>query len=134
MVRLKVIRIVGFKQRFAVISIPYGSIKSCLHIAIADAHLVISIPYGSIKRITLKTYKAYCKISIPYGSIKSFFRDHDTSQCFVFQFLMVRLKGSPRRAGPARPQLFQFLMVRLKAISFPSAAPLYSHFNSLWFD
>ena len=54
----------------------------------------------------------YEKISIPYGSIKSLCPAVLTENFFIFQFLMVRLKG----------------------LSYPYPICWHGHFNSLWFD
>ena len=100
----------------------------------------VSIPYGSIKSpwsCGLSTPGLW--VSIPYGSIKSSHEFIMRFAPFLFQFLMVRLKGvcpsegrsafcvsipygsikRPCRISPhPAPTPFQFLMVRLKVPLF----------------
>ncbi len=57
-------------------------------------------------------------ISIPYGAIKSVSRLFAKSLFEVFQFLMVRLKGSLPVGFSQLRLVFQFLMVRLKVSGF----------------
>ena len=52
-------------------------------------------------------------ISIPYGAIKSGNPIYDRVIKYIFQFLMVRLKGAMNFSNAIK-DVFQFLMVRLK--------------------
>ena len=55
-------------------------------------------------------------VSIPNGSIKSFIVKHDGKYFVMFQFQMVRLKGSKAKEIINSYKSFQFQMVRLKAL------------------
>ena len=54
----------------------------------------VSIPYGTIKSFgrKLREYQV-ALVSIPYGTIKSGNPMSDIPNTYMFQFLMVRLKG-----------------------------------------
>ncbi len=56
------------------------------------------------------------KISIPYGAIKSGLNRGAQAPLFIFQFLMVRLKGDMGEYVIYAMPEFQFLMVRLKGL------------------
>ena len=98
-----------------VISIPTGAIKSKMWTKGGFSRNKISIPTGAIKRKGLDNSNlSGRKISIPTGAIKRQYNGAAKMRFLSeFQFLLVRLKGSPNLSIPSCSE-FQFLLVRLK--------------------
>ena len=98
----------------AIISIPYGAIKTLLPFRLSLLIINISIPYSAIKTCLFFLFHFRAsRISIPYGAIKTAHSLFLLCQHGIFQFLMVQLKLNLKHDLVA-VNTFQFLMVQLK--------------------
>ncbi len=100
--------------KIAIISIPYGAIKSCIYYFLQPGRGLFQFLMVRLKGLFTHLKFICYPISIPYGAIKSMSGDGFLGSSRSFQFLMVRLKAANPTLIWSIISVFQFLMVRLK--------------------